>query len=480
MIIVPTEKRFDSKHAPIMLFCIVIVNILVFFLYQSQDGIKANSAIEIYQNKGYISQEWPLYAEYLEHQEEPEALSTFTKQADNNEYGEIVIAMLLDREFYEFLEARAPSIFTADELSSWNIHRPIIQDQFDSISSVANGLSGKHFKISALFTHQFLHGSFMHLIGNLFFLIFCGFAVEAAIGHWRFLIFYLICGIAGGLSHVAADLNSSTPLIGASGAISGVMAMYLAVFRLRKIEFFYWIFFLVGYIRAPALLILPFYIGKELLDYYLNPDSNVAFLAHAGGFVCGALLIGISLLFKLQIVDDEYIEEDTSVDPYQEKLALVYQDIENMQFGHAKDKVNALIDEKGASFELENIRYNLLKLNKSEAFYKSLIKLLSFERLLPKQIQNLEQIWKDNIAITDKLNDKTLLKLAFQFSTLDNTESVEAVTDKLLARNSKEPDLALLTQKLSSMFERLGNQAKQNKFAQLSQTLKNGGGHATL
>ena len=124
----------------------------------------------------------------------------------------------------------------------------------------------------------------------MFFLVICGFAVEAAIGHLRFLLFYLFSGVVAGVSHAAMDLDSSSVLIGASGSVSAVMAMYLGVFRFKKIEFFYWFFIFVGYFRAPALLILPFYIGKELVQFYTEAGSNVAFMAHAGGFVAGLVL----------------------------------------------------------------------------------------------------------------------------------------------------------------------------------------------
>src|SRR5690606_22718779 len=226
-------------------------------------------------------------------------------------------------------------------------------------------------------SYQFLHGDIMHLLGNMFFLVVCGFAVEAAIGHLRFLLFYLITGIAGGLLHALLNPESSTTLVGASGAVSGVMAMYLGVFRLRKIEFFYWFFIFVGYFRAPALLILPVYVGKELVDYFSDGDSNVAFMAHVGGFVAGAALIAATLLLRPRLVDTEYVEQDQERDPFQEGLARVYGYIENFQFQPALKAVQLMIEEYGPRFELALLRCNLLKIERGEAFKSALLDVLA-------------------------------------------------------------------------------------------------------
>lgn len=480
MIIVPTEKQFDWQHAPLVLFCIVLLNIFTYFLYQSGDNSIAVTTITDYQDRGYAEKEWPLFEKYLTSTGELDTLSEYRQLVDENYEEEVAVQMLLRQDFYNYLQEHAQEIFSHEDLSLWEVQRAYIQKDFNSLSSIAHGLSAKYFKLSALITHQFLHGDTMHLLGNMFFLIICGFAVEAAIGHWRFLLFYLVSGIGAGLAQVVADMNSMTPLVGASGAISGVMAMYLAIFRLRKIEFFYWVFFLVGYIRAPALLILPFYIGKELMDFYTNPDSNVAFLAHAGGFVCGGALIGLSLLFKLRIVNTEYVDADTNIKPEQEKMAAIYKAIEDMRFERALTLVSELTSEQGDSFTLTKIRYNLLKLKQGEGFDHCLTQLLSFKNLRPHEIAELERVWREHSTAVTNLNDQTKLKLGLQFSTLDSPRSAEALTEALVEQGYRNPDLILLTQKMEGIFDKLGNQSKKAKFAALAQQLKKESHHGVL
>ena len=361
MLIIPTEKRFDLKHTPIVVFLIVLTNILIFFVYQSGDNEKFNHALTVYDDHGFFQSEWPLFEDYLALQGENELLGEYRKFLGEDGAYQVMSALLMRQDFYNHLNQSKQTLFYENKLVEWNKYRKEVNETISSISFINFGLIPKQLSPFTFVSHQFLHGDALHLMGNLFFLLICGFAVEAAIGHMRFLFFYLISGIAGGGMYAAMDFSSNATLVGASGAISGVMAMYLAIFRLKKIEFFYWFFVFVGYFRAPALLILPFYIGKEVFNYYNEDDSNVAFMAHAGGFLAGSLLIGVSLLFNRKMLNEEYIEEDQLVDPMQEKLAKIYAYFEHFRFDLALKSLEDLIAEQGLNFELALLRYTLLR-----------------------------------------------------------------------------------------------------------------------
>lgn len=137
-------------------------------------------------------------------------------------------------------------------------------------------------------TSTFLHGSLMHLAGNVMFLWVFGDNVEDAMGHMRFLIFYLVCGVCAGLIYVFVFPASQSPLIGASGAISGVAAAYLILHpRVR-------VFGLVmNWIPAslPAFVLLGIWIIYQILLAISGGDSQVAWWAHVGGIAIGALLL---------------------------------------------------------------------------------------------------------------------------------------------------------------------------------------------
>ena len=140
----------------------------------------------------------------------------------------------------------------------------------------------------ALLSSMFLHGGWLHIIGNMLFLWVFGDNVEDAMGHGRFLSFFLACGAAAGLTHALLDPHSVRPLIGASGAISGVVAAYLILYPRVRV----WGLFLKGIpLRLPAGLALGFWIILQVGAAFLGGDEAVGWFAHLGGLVAGAVLV---------------------------------------------------------------------------------------------------------------------------------------------------------------------------------------------
>jgi membrane associated rhomboid family serine protease len=147
--------------------------------------------------------------------------------------------------------------------------------------------------VSAIFTSMFMHGGWLHLIGNMWFLWLFGNNIEDVMGHARFLVFYLIVGLTAALAHIASAPGSVVPTVGASGAISGVMGAYLILYpRVRIQTLFVFIIFL-RVIAVPAWLVLIMWFALQVLTGYATPvdTGGVAVWAHVGGFVAGVLLV---------------------------------------------------------------------------------------------------------------------------------------------------------------------------------------------
>jgi membrane associated rhomboid family serine protease len=146
-----------------------------------------------------------------------------------------------------------------------------------------------------IFTSMFLHGGWMHIIGNMLFLWIFGNNVEDSVGHFKFIVFYLLCGVAAAAAQVAISPGSTVPMIGASGAISGVLGAYVLLLpRARVLVLFpIWIFWRVFYV--PAVLFIVFWFGMQLLSglavLRVDVTGGVAFWAHVGGFIAGILLV---------------------------------------------------------------------------------------------------------------------------------------------------------------------------------------------
>jgi membrane associated rhomboid family serine protease len=151
---------------------------------------------------------------------------------------------------------------------------------------------------ATIITSMFLHGGWLHLLGNMLYLwIFCD-NIEDRLGRGRFLAFYLVCGGLAALCQGAADPLSEVPMIGASGAISGVLGAYLVLYPRAKVLVLLPLLIIFTTVRVPALVVLGIWFAAQLLSsFFAAPGSGggVAFAAHVGGFVAGVVLIRLFL-----------------------------------------------------------------------------------------------------------------------------------------------------------------------------------------
>ena len=147
--------------------------------------------------------------------------------------------------------------------------------------------------MATIFTSMFLHGGIMHLAGNMLFLWIFSDNVEAALGHIRFALFYALCGVAAAMAQALPDMTSQIPMIGASGAVSGVLGAYLLLYPRARVVLLAPVGFSLRRVRLPAVMVLGFWfllqLGSSLL--VAGEGGGVAFRAHLGGFVAGMLLV---------------------------------------------------------------------------------------------------------------------------------------------------------------------------------------------
>jgi membrane associated rhomboid family serine protease len=141
-----------------------------------------------------------------------------------------------------------------------------------------------------LVTSQFLHAHWLHLLGNMYFLYILGDNVEDVLGRWRYLLFYLSCGVVAGGTHVLLNFDSTLPLVGASGAIAGLMAAYLVLFRQARLTFM----FLVFQFKVAAWAWIGLWFAIQVLGAVADfggGRTHIGWLAHIGGFLAGLVFI---------------------------------------------------------------------------------------------------------------------------------------------------------------------------------------------
>ena len=159
------------------------------------------------------------------------------------------------------------------------------------------GLVPDRFHFANVLTSMFLHGSWMHVLGNMWFLWIFGDNIEDILGHGKYLLFYLLCGVGAAMTQVYFSPDSRVPMVGASGAIAGVMGAYMMKFPYSRINTLIFLAFFITTVEVPAWVMLIYWFFIQLISgvgsvgYSQVSQGGTAFLAHVGGFVAGIGLI---------------------------------------------------------------------------------------------------------------------------------------------------------------------------------------------
>ena len=175
------------------------------------------------------------------------------------------------------------------------------------------GVVPADFSTPTLVSSMFLHGSWSHFIGNMWYLWIFGDNVEDRVGHGRFIAFYLLCGVVAALGHVAMDPSSTLPTIGASGAIAGVMGGYFVLYPQSRVLTLIPLLFYVEIIELPAVLLLGFWFVMQLFNAGViavtanSSSGGIAFVAHVAGFVAG--LAGVFVFRKRRRTTEWWAEQ---------------------------------------------------------------------------------------------------------------------------------------------------------------------------
>ena len=167
-----------------------------------------------------------------------------------------------------------------------------LRGSVDALGAVPANISSFQ-DLHTLFTSIFMHGGFFHLLGNMYFLWVTGDNLEERFGAFRFLAFYLLCGLMAGVAHVVADPSSTVPCVGASGAISGMLGAYMVLFpHTRFLMRFFYFFWYHAKFELPSYAYFLLWIIYQVLLAWVGVEG-VAWFAHIGGFLCGALIAAL-------------------------------------------------------------------------------------------------------------------------------------------------------------------------------------------
>jgi membrane associated rhomboid family serine protease len=372
MFIIPVGDRVDWKRPPLVTLLLILINCCVFFFFQVGDERQDEKAMAYYFSSNLPAIELNRYAGYLEKNEKIAELQKFKTMQDKQDVYALIV-MERDAPFMKALHAGHIVTPQVAEYGDWSKQRR----QYEAMRSFTARYVYEVDAPSVLtaFTSAFMHGGFDHLFGNMVVLFLVGFLVESVIGKSLFLFAYLVSAYAAVFTFGLTAHSGS--LLGASGAIAGVMGLYTVIFGMRKIDFFYSLGFYFDYIRAPAIALLPLWLGNELYQYFGEKGSHVAYMAHFGGLLSGAL---IGVLYRwtrpAQISRHHEAVESKEIDDQAFQRGMNF--LGEMEFDQALRIFKGLLEKHPQDANLARLVYRAAKAKPaSEDYHQAALRLMS-------------------------------------------------------------------------------------------------------
>ena len=464
MLIIPIQNKPDWRRPPLVCFALILLNLAAFVFYQGGDEDRWQRAENFYFDSDLQALEEPRLFEYIDDQH-PELRTQAFGAGEEFIYEQL----LWNREFHQWL-IEQPAVKGDSE---WLRLREEFADMRDSLSSFAYGLIPADPSVAGYIGHMFLHGGWDHLLGNMVFLLLFGLSVELALGAAWFIGLYLLGGLAAGTLHILVEAGSSMPVIGASGAVSAVMGMFVAVYGIRRLRFFYTLGFAFGEFSAPALVVLPLWLGKEVFGYFFGSD-NVAYWAHFGGLVAG-FAFALALI-RLRPAQELHVEEDLPPTPEQLALARIESLQNHGKLLEAREAAAAAVGQQPASLALIQKQIELTALAPdSEAHHRACLALFALARDPAQDFSPVATGVRDYIhAATSEraLTARSCLLLARRAGTERDWPLVEEMLTRLHRKEQRHPLMPQLADQLVSYYRRLGDEERARRAQQMSGALK--------
>ncbi|MDR0250375.1 MAG: rhomboid family intramembrane serine protease [Burkholderiales bacterium] len=398
-LIVPAQTAPSKKTLPYITFLLIIVNVLVYFMYQFDDWKRIQATVTQYVDSGLPVKERALFEQWKkDNVKEKDRIGDSGNEDDDGDDSddsngkEEVPPSLKKRDWVVFLQQKPDFVLARKVLAqpafdqtvrenagfqkdeAWQEARRAFEKKRDKISFFRHGFIPGKPTGSGLFTAMFLHGDPMHLLGNMVFLFIFGFALEVALGRSRYLLLYLVSGV---LSHAFwwAFSSSLIPGVGASGAISGLMGMYLAVYGISRIRFFYWFLIFFGFFTAPAILMFPVWIGKELWGL-LFTDTNINYYAHIGGLIGGFALVMGGRALRILPLNEDYLYEKERAAPFKKALVMLEKAVGELDTGKAIKIAGELLKSHPQDEKVLRLCHALLRSHADNALMVQFVKAL--------------------------------------------------------------------------------------------------------
>jgi membrane associated rhomboid family serine protease len=477
MLIVPIENRPNWKNPPLATLLLIIINVLVFFVYQGKDPQRVEQSYRWYVESGLLERERPVFRHYLS-RTDATLLQHFDAGVDDGTSEEEQPSGQHEVQFRYATDDPAFVGALHEELDAdpqWRADRSRFEQLVNSVSHRAYAFNAREARWDTWITSMFLHGSFMHLLGNMVFLFIFGFSLEIAIGRGIFVMLYLCSGLGGTLLYWASERGADASALGASGAISGLMGMYIALYGLKKINFFYNVIFFTGQVRAPALIVLPVWVGYEMLGAWHGNDG-VGHWAHTGGLLFGFVLLALWLRFGLDY-NRNYVEKVDQNAPFKSALVHIQELMVAMKLDEARHAAAQLVRAHPHDPRAWRAWYGVVKISpSSREFHEAVHSLFKQARNAARDpaLQTLiEEVAHDYIRIggnTPALTESVSIELARRLGRVEHIKPLAFLVERLLERQCRHEAMPTILQIAANLSARAAQTAQAQLYREQLRT----------
>lgn len=481
MIFIPFFKKIDWSNPPLVTLLLILINCLIYFTFQTEDESLIEKAFEFYVDSDLPEMEIPLYVEHLTSNnqwqlatEYRDYLDTQTENPQTDDEDQKIQRMLMiapmkmDADFNQQLQQG--KLFT-DEASrqKWQTLNAEYESRLHQVTTYQYGLKPNDPTLLTLFSNLFLHGGFGHLLGNMIFLFIIGFVVETALGKIAYSSGYILAGLCGSLLYVVASGDSQIPTVGASGAIAGLMGMYTVLFGLRKINFFYFVFVYFDYVKAPAIVLLPIWLGHELFQLMVSSSDGVNYYAHIGGLCSGALFAFI-LKHYLNAANFDYLDQDKKAQQNNEQFETALDYLAKIQVDKALNILRPLSEEHPANQEYLLQWYKAAKLRPgSDDFHVAAKKIMTLNDKNPQTYLLAHNTYQEYVKLAQpkvQLNVQLCIHLVSTFARGRYFDDAEKLL-KLIGNHKQQNTVAETTLILANAFQKANQHNKCTTYLKL-------------
>lgn len=456
---IPLDRKPDWHNPPLMTILLIVVNILCFTLWQGDDDYYEQQAYDYYLDSDLPNIELPLYREFLAKQQSPDILWHQTNERT------LLSNMLVDGQFQQQLKAGNIVTPAHPQYTLWQQQHQTFSRYLQRIVTYNYSFKTAEPSSLTLVTHMFLHADWGHLIGNMIFLLLIGFIVEMSLGRSIYLFTYLLAGICSGLFYLWLEPGSLRWSIGASGAIAGLMGVYTVIFGKRRIRFFFTLLFYFDYVRAPAIILLPIWLGYEVI-YQIWFPSNVNNLAHIGGLLSGAAIGFLAKRFNK--VDIDYLDKEEKEQTYKQQYQQGLAHLARMEVDKARRIFSELEQQYPERSEIIEQLFNLSKLNPGDPaihdYALRLINLQGSRALTTRQLHDVFIDYMERVQPNARLSPDQLIMLALRFAAGGFIEDAERIVLYLTTRKSDFQRNAEGLMALATQYQRQNNPGKAQKY----------------